>query len=152
MISIGSLKKFCKEDPSMIENYDKAITDNTQIWHCHHRDEIRTLPSGMKVYRSKQELIENGRYYNCPANELIFLTKSEHSTLHNTNRTLSEEAKIKIGKSSKGNTYTRGKTYSEFGRKFKEHYGIAAYDNSTLYNREYWWYRSHNHKCRWELS
>lgn len=152
MICIYAVKKFCKEDPSKIENYDKATADKTQTWHCHHRDEIRTLPSGMTVIRSREELIENGRYYNCPANELIFLTKSEHSKLHNTCRTHTEEAKIKISKSLKGNTYIKGKPTSEFGRKFKEHYGITDCDNHTLYVREYWWYRTHNHKCRWELS
>lgn len=81
------VKSYCKEDISLIENYDKAINDKEHTWDCHHRDEIRTLPSGMKVYRSKQELIDNGRYYNCPANELIFLTASEHQSLHKTNRT-----------------------------------------------------------------
>lgn len=132
MICIQTIKKFCKEDPSMIENYDKAIADNTQTWHCHHRDEIRTLPSGIKVYRSKQELIENGRYYNCPANELIFLTNAEHIKLHNMEREFHKEPT------------------TEFGRKFKEHYGISDSDNHSLYAREHYWYRKHNNKCRWE--
>lgn len=57
MICIYAVKKFCKEYPSMIENYDKAIADKTQTWHCHHRDEIRTLPSGVTVIRSREELI-----------------------------------------------------------------------------------------------
>lgn len=35
MICIYTVKKFCKEDPSMIENYDKAIADKTQTWDCH---------------------------------------------------------------------------------------------------------------------
>ena len=98
-------KSYCKEDISLVENYDKAIADKSQVWDCHHRDEIRTLPSGMKVYRSKQELIEDGRYYNCPANELIFLTVSEHQILHKTNRTgwtHSEETKKKMSKAKKG--------------------------------------------------
>lgn len=141
MICIRSLKKFCKEDPSMIENYDKAIADNTQTWHCHHRDEIRTLPSGMKVIRSRKELIENDRYYNCPANELILLTISEHNKLHHAGNTY-----------AKGNNVARGNTTSDFGRKFKEYYGITRYVNKTLYSREYVWYSRHNHKCRWELS
>lgn len=82
MINELYANKFCKEDIRLIENYDMAINDNSQTWECHHRDEIRFLPSGMVVIRSKKELIENNRYYNCPANELIFLTKSEHSRLH----------------------------------------------------------------------
>lgn len=150
MICIRNVKKFCKEDPSIIENYDKAIADNIQTWDCHHRDEIKTLPSGITVIRTREELKESGRYYNCPANELIFLSHAEHTKLHKTNRTHDEESKL--SKSSKGNTYIKGKTTSEFGRKFKEHYGITQYDNKTLYYKEYRWYRRHNHKCRWELS
>ena len=140
MICIYAVKKYCKEDPSMIENYDKAIADKTHTWDCHHRDEIRTLPSGMVVYRSRKELIENDRYYNCPANELIFLTKSEHNKLHNKNRPLPPQGASK------------GKTWSEFGIKFKEHYGITCSDDANLYRKEYSWYSSHNHKCRWEVK
>ena len=49
-----------------------------------------------------------------------------------------------------GNDYAKGKVHSEFGRKFKEHYGITKCEDERLYNRErlYWLY--HNHKCRWE--
>ena len=32
-----SYKKYCCEDPSLIENYDKAIADTTQTWEIHHR-------------------------------------------------------------------------------------------------------------------
>ena len=36
-----TVKKFCSEDPSLIENYDLAIADETQTWECHHRLEIQ---------------------------------------------------------------------------------------------------------------
>lgn len=94
MICMKYAHKFCRDDISKIENYDLAIADTTQTWHCHHRDEIRTLPSGMKVYRSKQELIENGRYFNCPANELIFLTSFEHRSTHHKGMTSPMKGKI----------------------------------------------------------
>ena len=29
--------KYCRDDISLIENYDKAVSDTTQSWHCHHR-------------------------------------------------------------------------------------------------------------------
>jgi hypothetical protein len=77
-----NVKQYCCEDISLIENYAEAVADTTQVWACHHRDEIRVLPSGMVAIRSQKELQENGRYFNCPANELIFLTRSEHSRLH----------------------------------------------------------------------
>ena len=31
-----NVKLFCCEDASNIENYDKAIADKENIWHCHH--------------------------------------------------------------------------------------------------------------------
>ncbi len=93
--------KYCKEDISKIENYDKAKNDNFIGWSIHHRDEIKVLPSGITVIRSREELIENGRYYDCPANELIFLTNFDHQSLHSSNRdqnTLDKMRNIKLGK------------------------------------------------------
>ena len=69
------VNKYCCEDISLIENYDKAIADTKQIWHCHHRKEIDENLSLKQI--KEQEL-----YYNRPASELIFLTKSEHQSLH----------------------------------------------------------------------
>jgi hypothetical protein len=74
--------RYCREDLSLVENYAEALADNTRTWHIHHRDEIRVLPSGMVARRSIQDLIDAGRYYNCPANELIFVTPELHNTMH----------------------------------------------------------------------
>lgn len=62
---------FCRH-PDLIENYDKAIADNTQTWEVHHRRE---------EFYSKKELIERGEYYDVPPEELIFLTQTEHRKL-----------------------------------------------------------------------
>ena len=76
-------QRYCCEDLSNIENYELAKNDPTpNKWCIHHRDECKILPSGIIVIRTAKELIENDRYYNCPANELIFLTHSEHWKLH----------------------------------------------------------------------
>lgn len=106
MISAKTVKKYCSEDISNIENYDKAIADTTQTWDCHHRNEIRVLHSGMIAYRSTAELIENNMYYGCLANELIFLTPAEHRRLHHKNKTLSSETKDKISEAKKGKTFS----------------------------------------------
>lgn len=53
--------------------------------------------------------------------------------------------------SRKKSLATKGVPKSEFGDKFKEHYGIAQSDDMSLYKMEYMWYSRHNHKCRWEL-
>ena len=68
--------KYCKDDPSLIENYKLAINDNKQMWHCHHRLEI-------ELNVSAQYLIDNNLFFNRPASELIFLTRSQHLSIHN---------------------------------------------------------------------
>ena len=93
MIKLYNAKKFCKDDISLIENYDKAIADTTQVWHCHHRRET--------IY-SRSGLIEIGEYYNRPACELIFLTKSEHMKLHRLGKKVSAETRKKMSKSKNG--------------------------------------------------
>ena len=99
MINEYYAKKFCKEDISKIKNYDKAIADTTQVWHCHHMTETWWNCS-------KQELIDNECYYNRKACELIFLTPTEHSKLHNKGKKLSEETRRKISESTKGKKFS----------------------------------------------
>ena len=93
MISENSAKSYCKDDISLIENYDKAIADTTQVWHCHHRRE---------TIFSKSDLIEIGEYYNRPACELIFLTPFEHNRLHHLGKKVSAETCWKLSEVHKG--------------------------------------------------
>ena len=97
MINEYYAKLFCKEDISKIKNYDKAIADTTQVWHCHHMTETWW-------HCSKKELIENECYYHRKACELIFLTPTEHKRLHMKGVTLSEETRRKMSESQKGHT------------------------------------------------
>ena len=73
MINEKCATKYCREDLSLIENYELAITDTTQTWEIHHRRGT--------IYSSK-DLKEIGEYYNRPAAELIFLTPTTHKRLH----------------------------------------------------------------------
>lgn len=75
-----ALRMYCCEDISLIENYEKAISDNEKMWDCHHRLEIQ---ENGKIL-SKQDLIKLNLYYHRPASELIFLDEEEHNKLHNT--------------------------------------------------------------------
>ena len=93
MISTRTAKAYCRDDISLIENYDKAIADKTQVWDCHHRRET--------IY-SRSGLIEIGEYYTRPACELIFLTPLEHHRLHNLGTHHSAEARKKISESKIG--------------------------------------------------
>ena len=86
MISLNTVKYYCK-DYTKIENYGLAITDDSQTWDCHHRNER---------FYSKSELIDLGLYYDCPPCELIFLTVKEHKALFHRGQQghkLSEEHK-----------------------------------------------------------
>ena len=75
MINNKNVELYCSEDISNIENYEQAINDNTQIWHCHHRLEITE-------HKTRDQLIKEDKYFNRPSSELIFLTKADHTRLH----------------------------------------------------------------------
>lgn len=75
MINIKRVKQYCKDPINLIENYQAAISDLTQMWVCHHRKEI-------DLDLTYKELIELNIYYQVPASDLIFLTRSDHTTLH----------------------------------------------------------------------
>ena len=137
MIS-NKVKYYCKDDISKIKNYEQAINDKENMWDCHHIWEISL--DGEHELHTKDELIRMEMYYNRPYYELIFVTKSEHKKLHfgtNENR----------DKVIKRNT---GRTISEFGKKYKEHYGYGRLENIQQYKNEWKWYNKHNNKCRWE--
>lgn len=111
MINEHNAKEFCREDISLIENYDKAIADTTQTWHCHHRRE--------SIY-SRDGLKEIGEYYNRPACELIFLTPFDHLSLHTSgeNNPLfgvghTTETREKISRAMKGKKTHLGIKHSE---------------------------------------
>ena len=93
MINECKARKFCKEDISKIKNYDKAIADTTQTWHCHHMTETWWGCS-------KKDLIENECYYHRKACELIFLTPAEHRRLHSMN--MACDTRIKMSEVKKG--------------------------------------------------
>lgn len=43
-------------------------------------------------------------------------------------------------------------SYSDFGIKFRKHFGLSRYDSVDLYYKEYRWYKRHNNVCRWEVE
>lgn len=113
MIKEYNVRKYCCEDISQIENYEQAINDKTQTWECHHKAEI--LPCGRFT---TNDLIKHNLYWNRPANELIFLTHSEHTKLHHCGIKRSYKTKRKMSESHKGkNTWMKGTHRSEETRK-----------------------------------
>ena len=159
MINFKRAKLYCREDISLIENYDKAIADKTQTWDLHHRDEIRELPSGMIARRSVEELMENGRYYHCPANELIFMTSADHLSLHHKGKVFTEESRVKLRNSIKGRVSPRKNVVltnetkeklslvnlTELGKAFIEHYHKMPYECKHFYKIEMKFYKRHGY-------
>lgn len=99
MIKIKNVKAYCCENISNIQNYEEAVNDATQTWHCHHKLET-------DLGLSAEELKDKGLYWNRPAAELIFLTESEHHSLHSIGnkhglgKQWSREERTKLSESS----------------------------------------------------
>ena len=95
-------KHYCNEELSNIENYEDAINSSKQ--YCiHHRLEIMPY-SGKRV--TPKYLISQGLYYNQPSDALVFLTISEHISLHKKGVSLSKEHRLKCGNGMKGKHHT----------------------------------------------
>ena len=154
MINEYYAKKFCKEDISKIKNYDLAVADTTQVWHCHHMTE-----TWWKC--TKKDLIDNECYYNRKACELIFLTPEEHMRLHNKCRMVTEETRKKMSESHKGkhlsenhrkklseankgkSTWNKGKSMTEetkqkLSEALKGHKGMAGMTWKVIDGKRVW--------------
>lgn len=92
-------KRYCCEDMSLIENYDKAIKDETQVWDCHHRKET-------DENLTRSQLIKMGLYYKRPANELIYITHADHIALHHIGKKRPIEVVMKVAESNRGQKRT----------------------------------------------
>ena len=115
-------ERYCK-DYENIENYEAAKKDNFKGWDCHHRLQTWTSDGDRRLVDiTTAELKALGMYYNRPADELIFLTESEHNNLH-----------------KKGNTYRLGKPHTEESRikMSKAHKGKQAGENNPMYGKHH---------------
>lgn len=96
-------KGFLCRTPELIENYDKAIADGSQVWECHHRLETHNSDGERRlVDLTSAELIALDMYYDRPPEELIFLTEDEHMSLHKKGKKHSEETLKKQSEARKG--------------------------------------------------
>ena len=86
---------YCRH-PELIENYELAVADKTQIWEVHHR---------LESCFTQKFLKEMNLYYDVEPEALIFLTKAEHNKIDSAckrngethkGKKLSEEHKRKL--------------------------------------------------------
>ena len=135
-------EKYCKE-PEKIENYDKAKADNFKGWHCHHRLETHNSDGERRaVYITASELKALGMYWYRPSSELIFLTISEHRSLHMKGehhpmygKQLSEETKKKLSEVNKGKqAWNKGKTFSEETKRKMSEINIGRMKDMHFFN------------------
>lgn len=129
---MNKYKRFCSEIDN-IKNYEKAKAENFEGWCLHHRLETHTSDGERRtVDITRNELIALDMYYHRPAEEFIFLTKSEHISLHKKGKQLSDEIKRKMSEASKGkpkseehkrkmSKYRKGKKRITSGMKWKHH-------------------------------
>ena len=122
-------EKYCK-DYENIENYENALADNFKGWCCHHRLETHNSDGERRLVDiSAAELKALDMYYNRQASELIFIKRSEHSSLHDERENHpfygkhhSEEVRKKMSEANKGkhtgeNNSFYGKHHSEGAKK-----------------------------------
>ena len=133
MISLRKSKDFCKSY-TKIENYETAINDTTQTWHCHHRLETHfsdgtPRPKNAQLLASELEALD--MYYDRPPEELIYLSTFDHLSLHSSRRKLTDETKRKIANSHKG--IKRGPLSEETKRKLSESKKGRCFHPKTYY-------------------
>lgn len=140
MINLTYVKQYCQEYWK-IENYQEAVNDQSQTWHCHHRHEI-------EYNLSKIELQALGFYFDRPFCELIFLTPKEHKRLHtegenhpmygkeapNKGKHITKETKTKMSNAMKGNQ--NGLKYHITAEELYDLYvlqGLSTYKIAKMY-------------------
>ena len=141
------------DDDLVIYRYDKKADKLVQCKLSYHKGYLRlrvSKPNSMNI--SVHRLVYETFVGKIPQGYQI-----DHiNTIRDENRL--DNLRIVTQKENSNNPLTKkhyseakkGKTHSEFGRKFKEHFGITECENAKLYRKEYTWYRNHNNKCRWE--
>ena len=74
-----NLDKICCEDISLIENYESAISDKTEMWDCHHR--LETHDENGNINKRSTECPGDGWYLGRSGdfkNKISTTKKSQH--------------------------------------------------------------------------
>lgn len=105
---------YCCEDISLIENYNEAVNSEEE-YDCHHRLETHDENGELReIFLTSKELVKMGKYYNVKADELIFMPRHEHLSMHSKNLWERKEHKEKMSERNKGEkNHFYGKHHSE---------------------------------------
>jgi hypothetical protein len=95
------------------------------------------IPDGYEI-----DHIDGNRLNNALSN-LRCVTHTENMSNPITRTRLRKPKKVK------GN-HQLGIPKCDFGKKFREHFGINMSDNKALYKYHHLWYKRHNNVCKWE--
>ena len=121
MINETQVRRYCREDLSLIENYEEAVKSK-EPYHCHHRYELND-----GIVLSVNDLKNMGLYYKRPASELIFLKRIDHKHLHTIGsahpfygKYCSEKTKEKIRKSTSGEKNHHAKSVIQINKETGE--------------------------------
>lgn len=145
--------KMCNNRGYLRCNYcnSKRVLVHRLVWETF----VGEIPCGYQIDHINtirdDNRLENLRCVTPKENANNLLTR-KHKSDAQRGKTLTDVHKNKISESLKGNTKRRCKTFSEFGKKFKEHFGITNCENHKLYNKEWMWWFTHNKVCRWEVE
>ena len=135
-----STSDYCRDDVSMIENYQEAI-ESDEMYECHHRLESHDSNGNIRpVFLLKKELVALDMYYNRPADELIFLKQKEHKSLHYKNTNFingGKKTRFKEG----NNPWNKGKA-----RTIEEKEKISNTIRKTCSDPE--WKKAHSEKIK----
>lgn len=119
------VRLYCCEDISLIENYEKAKADDFKGWDVHHRLETHFsdgTPRPPTAHLLMEELKALGVYWNRPAEELIYITRSDHWKLHTTGKVYSDETRQRLRETHLGRRHTEeSKRKMSLAKKGKPH-------------------------------
>lgn len=146
---IGKLKTVFGNKITDIEGWQDALS-SSELYVPHHVLEWKY---------TMEELIQMNRYYDVPADELIWMPQSVHRGNQYIHKGYKDKNLKQIGKKLKPHTTvskiraikTRMLNNGGFSALFYNHYGKYPFEDSKLYARERQFFFRHNRTPRWEF-